>query len=191
MRYFLSKCGPWDNDKELEKNFSKAVDFDDSFECIQVPFKTFFISEAEILMNKITQSNGQWQHIENFSQTRCFFYCHIFNYILTSNSYPSSWKLSYISPIPKTKPTQIDKLRPISLLPTISKVLKRLYLNQLQEIIVPHIKKDQFGFMQNCLTTVCLLHIQETTSVLLDLSLIHIWRCRRSTLCRSRWSPDH
>ena len=26
---------------------------------------------------------------------------------------------------------------------------------------------------------------------LADLSLIHIWRCRRSTLCRSRWSPYH
>ena len=26
---------------------------------------------------------------------------------------------------------------------------------------------------------------------LLFLSLIHIWRCRRSTLCRSRWSPYH
>ena len=26
---------------------------------------------------------------------------------------------------------------------------------------------------------------------LLALSLIHIWRCRRSTLCRSRWSPYH
>ena len=25
----------------------------------------------------------------------------------------------------------------------------------------------------------------------LQLSLIHIWRCRRSTLCRSRWSPYH
>ena len=25
----------------------------------------------------------------------------------------------------------------------------------------------------------------------LVLSLIHIWRCRRSTLCRSRWSPYH
>ena len=25
----------------------------------------------------------------------------------------------------------------------------------------------------------------------IDLSLIHIWRCRRSTLCRSRWSPYH
>ena len=26
---------------------------------------------------------------------------------------------------------------------------------------------------------------------LVYLSLIHIWRCRRSTLCRSRWSPYH
>ena len=23
------------------------------------------------------------------------------------------------------------------------------------------------------------------------LSLIHIWRCRRNSACRSRWSPDH
>ena len=27
--------------------------------------------------------------------------------------------------------------------------------------------------------------------LLQTLSLIHIWRCRRSTLCRSRWSPYH
>ena len=27
--------------------------------------------------------------------------------------------------------------------------------------------------------------------IVLSLSLIHIWRCRRSTLCRSRWSPYH
>ena len=29
------------------------------------------------------------------------------------------------------------------------------------------------------------------SQVLQNLSLIHIWRCRRSTLCRSRWSPYH
>ena len=29
------------------------------------------------------------------------------------------------------------------------------------------------------------------TPVIIKLSLIHIWRCRRSTLCRSRWSPYH
>ena len=29
------------------------------------------------------------------------------------------------------------------------------------------------------------------TCLVMLLSLIHIWRCRRSTLCRSRWSPYH
>ena len=29
------------------------------------------------------------------------------------------------------------------------------------------------------------------SSLPIFLSLIHIWRCRRSTLCRSRWSPYH
>ena len=41
-----------------------------------------------------------------------------------------------------------------------------------------------------------LLNIMENTSksisqLIYMLSLIHIWRCRRSTLCRSRWSPYH
>ena len=30
-----------------------------------------------------------------------------------------------------------------------------------------------------------------STVITIKLSLIHIWRCRRSTLCRSRWSPYH
>ena len=29
------------------------------------------------------------------------------------------------------------------------------------------------------------------TQIILKLSLIHIWRCRRSYACRSRWSPYH
>ena len=40
------------------------------------------------------------------------------------------------------------------------------------------------------LVSVHLLWIFSTLS-LTHLSLIHIWRCRRSTLCRSRWSPYH
>ena len=33
--------------------------------------------------------------------------------------------------------------------------------------------------------------ISSVYSLVYILSLIHIWRCRRSTLCRSRWSPYH
>ena len=40
-----------------------------------------------------------------------------------------------------------------------------------------------------------LLYIPKPTTyhhyLYIYLSLIHIWRCRRSTLCRSRWSPYH
>ena len=35
----------------------------------------------------------------------------------------------------------------------------------------------------------CIMMVNMSTILLL--SLIHIWRCRRSTLCRSRWSPYH
>ena len=39
----------------------------------------------------------------------------------------------------------------------------------------------------------CFKAVQLTSiiSCVHKLSLIHIWRCRRSTLCRSRWSPYH
>ena len=32
---------------------------------------------------------------------------------------------------------------------------------------------------------------EESSRAMLALSLIHIWRCRRSYACRSRWSPYH
>ena len=34
-------------------------------------------------------------------------------------------------------------------------------------------------------------HAHTHTHIRTHLSLIHIWRCRRDVLCRSRWSPDH
>ena len=41
---------------------------------------------------------------------------------------------------------------------------------------------------KHCVLTQSITSLNFTT---LHLSLIHIWRCRRSTLCRSRWSPYH
>ena len=51
-----------------------------------------------------------------------------------------------------------------------------------------------FSFLTGQVSLLCsiLLCTQLLYSLpLLILSLIHIWRCRRSTLCRSRWSPYH
>jgi len=98
--------------------------------------------------------------------------CHIFNEIINSNSYPSAWKLANVCPIPKSKPPKIDKLRPISLLSTVSKVFERLYLNQIKHLILPHISNNQFGFMQGSSTISCLIHIQEVITSLLDKTTI-------------------
>ena len=51
---------------------------------------------------------------------------------------------------------------------------------------VHNVKTTLYGLQNNVL---CVLGVIRVAP--LDLSLIHIWRCRRSTLCRSRWSPYH
>ena len=49
----------------------------------------------------------------------------------------------------------------------------------------PLFNTAKFGWRPLLKCRAVTLPIRET------LSLIHIWRCRRSTLCRSRWSPYH
>ena len=50
------------------------------------------------------------------------------------------------------------------------------------------------AFLSHLIIIIIIIHeFQSDASPeeLQGLSLIHIWRCRRSTLCRSRWSPYH
>ena len=53
--------------------------------------------------------------------------------------------------------------------------------------------KEKLHFFLSFIDTIfCILLNWKVFSILcIYLSLIHIWRCRRSTLCRSRWSPYH
>ena len=95
--------------------------------------------------------------------------CHIYNEIIQKDFFPTSWKLSNICTIPKTKLALITKLRPISLLPTISKIFERFYLNYLQPIILPNITPAQFRFVPNSSTTLSLLHIEDKITNLLEL----------------------
>lgn len=74
----------------------------------------------------------------------------LFNAILKTSHYPSTWKLAKIIMIPKPgkDKTQIKSYRPISLLPILSKLFEKLLL----EKIHPHLNQNniipqhQFGF---------------------------------------------
>jgi len=58
--------------------------------------------------------------------------CHIFNTILLYNVFPNSWKESYVIPIPKSVSVNtMSDLRPITILPVISKIFEKIMSNQL------------------------------------------------------------
>ena len=110
---------------------------------------------------------------------------HIFNTSITTNCFPSSWKLAIISPIYKRKGSQGEpgNYRPVALLPVISRVLEKLVLKQLFIYMNEHsiLSSCQHAFRKRHSTATALLEVtdqvwksmdvrQVTTNVLLDLS---------------------
>jgi len=164
--------------KELTQSFSSN---DISNLCISEKQDDYFnVTELEVFERleaiKTHKSSGNDNFpnilLKKASLLLCTPLCHLYNSMIQSSSFPSIWKTSDICAIPKTKVADITKLRPISLLPTTSKIFERILLERLQSYILPHIKTDQFGFMKKSSTTSCLLHIQNITTRLLDLSSI-------------------
>ncbi|CAH2091002.1 unnamed protein product [Euphydryas editha] len=65
--------------------------------------------------------------------------CHIFNFSLTSKTFPNAWRLANVLPIPKlSNPSLPSHYRPISILPFLSKILERIIHFQLTLFIIRH-----------------------------------------------------
>ena len=60
---------------------------------------------------------------------------HIINACIDSSMVPSLWKIARISPIPKVDRPVMENYRPVSILPTLSKVFERIMLKQLIKFI--------------------------------------------------------
>lgn len=61
---------------------------------------------------------------------------HIVNICLTEDVFPDNWGWAIVHPIPKvSKPSQFTDLRPISLLPILSKIFERIVAAQLSQYI--------------------------------------------------------
>ena len=59
---------------------------------------------------------------------------HIINYCIRGSVFPTAWKLAAVRPVAKSgNPTLFEHLRPISVLPAMSKVLEKIILSQLQD----------------------------------------------------------
>ena len=84
----------------------------------------------------------------------------IFNRSFASGVFPDSWKQSFISPIPKTRPVQSENdLRPISLTPTLSKIQEDFAVRWLFQDIGNKIDIRQFGSLKGSSTSLCLIDL--------------------------------
>lgn len=100
---------------------------------------------------------------------------HIFNHVLTTSTFPSSWKCAKIIPLPKVgSPKSLNDYRPISILPAISKCMEIVIKKQINNHITLNnlLSEKQSGFRSSHSTTTSLLKI--TDDIRLELDKNHI-----------------
>lgn len=92
----------------------------------------------------------------------------IYNKSYNDVSVPAVWKTADVIPLPKTIPVTKTQLRPISLLPILSKVYERIVLKRHYDLLMHCYDDSQFAYRKNSSTTCALLTIQENILRFLD-----------------------
>ena len=91
----------------------------------------------------------------------------IINQMITTDIFPDSFKISKITPLfKKGDASLLSNYRPISLLPTISKIFKRILYNQLYEYFNGNnlLAEQQYGFRTNHSTEYAAVKLVDTIS---------------------------
>lgn len=95
--------------------------------------------------------------------------CHLFNVALKCSTYPPQWKLSRVTPIPKSSnKTLVEDYRPIAILPTLAKVFERIIHGKLHRQIEPYLCNEQHGFRGRRSVNTNLLTLVDHISTKLD-----------------------
>lgn len=100
---------------------------------------------------------------------------HVINFALKYSVFPSLWKKALVIPLPKNNdPSDFDHVRPISILPTLSKVLEKVLQLQLQQFLIQNniLPERQSGFRQGYSCTTALLNLTDDILLATDQGLI-------------------
>lgn len=94
------------------------------------------------------------------------------SHLLTSSvmdgELPLQWKTTNIIPIPKSKNVSLNDLRPISLLPIISKILEKCVLSSMKDELLELYGPNQFGFRPKSSTLCALISLLDFTTKEMD-----------------------
>ena len=143
-----------------------SVDSNDaSCEFVVQPFEVFY-KLSHIKVHKSPGPDGipNWL-LRDFAFALSEPICHIFNSSISEGIVPSLWKRANVVPIPKLRPPKSvqDDLRPISLTPTLSKILESLVGRWILSKVTNKFDARQFGALRG----------RSTTHALIDIT--HMW----------------
>ena len=93
----------------------------------------------------------------------------IFNDCIGSSTFPDQLKCADVSSLHKQKESTVKKnYRPISVLPTVSKVFESLLVKHVEEHIEPYLSKLLCGFSKGYNTQQALVRFLEKTKLCID-----------------------
>ena len=96
----------------------------------------------------------------------------IFNFCITSKTFPKLWKIAHVIPVPKLKNPSIQDLRPISLLSLPSKIFERFIFNSVSSIFYDNYDDNQYGFRPRSSTCCALIKLHDHITQMLDSSSV-------------------
>ncbi|MEL7309737.1 MAG: hypothetical protein AAGK05_19085, partial [Pseudomonadota bacterium] len=102
----------------------------------------------------------------------CYPLSFIYNLSHNTACVPELWKKADVVPIPKSSPVKKDQLRPISLLPVVSKIYEKIVLEKYCKTMFDSLDDCQFAYRKKSSTVCALVTIHETVLKFLDNSEI-------------------
>ena len=167
----LNDCFLSNNNAEINEQFIDekiTAMYDNSIPCIH-KFSFDHVTESDVIkiVKSISTNSRGVDDINSFILKLLIHrisgvLTHIINISFEHNIFPDRWKLAIIKPIPKILcPLQPSDFRPISLLPTLSKIIEKLANRQIVNYVTDHCLLDvyQSAYRLNHSTTTALLKI--------------------------------
>jgi Reverse transcriptase (RNA-dependent DNA polymerase)/Endonuclease-reverse transcriptase len=155
-------------------NFVLSAELEKEHECFQ--FECVDDEEVVSAINSIsTNAIGEDGVPASFIKILCPFIVpfvtYIINNCITQSYFPALWKVANVRPIPKvSNPCEVDEFRPISILPSLSKVLERILMNQMQLFVTKNemLYRFQSGFRSGHSTNSAMLKVIHDVAVAAD-----------------------
>ena len=139
----------------FHSNFQQSQpDFSPSHQDLPIVYVKLSVSEVQVELSKLQRKSCApddvpfWVY-KNFSFVLAHAVTFLFNWILAEGMVPLCLKNAVITPIPKTrKPSSVSEFRPISILPLLSKILKKFVVRYwISPFICSKIKNSQYAYL--------------------------------------------